>query len=224
MKRVEPGTRKEMWNGAARTGWRMALAALAAGLLFASVSRADDVILPPLRAVDKVDLARYAGQWHEIARYPNRFQRKCASDVTAEYRALPNRQLAVVNRCQRADGTLDEATGRARVVDPFSSARLEVSFAPAWLSWLPWVWGDYWIIDLADDYSVAVVSEPEREYLWVLARSPQISDADYARVQARLSRQGFDLARLVRTSHVANRGAGAAPSQSATKPINETEK
>ena len=78
-------------------------------------------------------------------------------------------------------------------------ATLAVRFAPAWLAWLPLVWGDYWVIDLADDYRYAVVGEPSREYLWVLARGPQLADADWHRIVARLPALGYDPARLVRT-------------------------
>ena len=78
-------------------------------------------------------------------------------------------------------------------------AKLEVRFAPAWLGWLPFLWGDYWVIDLADDYRYAVVGEPSREYLWVLAREPRLPDADWQKIVARLPALGYDPSRLVRT-------------------------
>jgi apolipoprotein D and lipocalin family protein len=83
------------------------------------------------------------------------------------------------------------------------SPKLEVRFAPAWLSWLPMVWGNYWVIDLDPAYTLAVVSEPKREFLWVLARQPQVDAATWDALMGRLRAQGFDLARL--------RPAGPAP-------------
>src|SRR4029078_10863291 len=101
----------------------------------------------PVRTVPFVDLERYAGDWFEIARIENRFQRRCVGDVRASYSRRPDGRLDVVNRCRTADGEID-APGIARIVDEQTFARLKVRFAPAWLSWLPLVWGDYWIIGL----------------------------------------------------------------------------
>jgi apolipoprotein D and lipocalin family protein len=153
----------------------------------------------PPATVAKVDLDRYAGRWFEIARFPNRFQKKCAGDVTAEYVRRPDGRIDVINRCRLADGTIDEAQGIARVAtDDGSNAKLKVRFAPAWLSFLP-VWGDYWVLELADDYSYAVVGDSGRNYLWVLARSPRISDELFTDLAARVAAKGFDVSRLERT-------------------------
>jgi apolipoprotein D and lipocalin family protein len=76
-------------------------------------------------------------------------------------------------------------------------AQLEVSFLPAILRWLPFGWGNYWVVDLAPDGRYALVSEPTREYLWVLARQPQLAPSDEAAVRETLARLGFDLQRLV---------------------------
>jgi apolipoprotein D and lipocalin family protein len=150
----------------------------------------------PLPVVGALDLNRYVGTWHEIARYPNFFERKCVRDVTATYTTNASGTIRVVNACLMDDGTTTRATGVARMVTP--PAKLQVRFAPDWLAWLPFVWADYWVIELADDYSYAVVSEPDREYLWILARAPQMSDGDYARIVAKLPALGFDPAKLVR--------------------------
>jgi apolipoprotein D and lipocalin family protein len=133
----------------------------------------------PVRTVPSVNLDRYLGDWFEIARFPNRFQDDCVSDVTASYARRADGRLDVVNRCRVSDGGLKEATGVARVVDGKTSARLKVRFAPAVLSWLPFVWGDYWIIGLAEDYTWAVVGSPDRAYLWVLSRSPGMTSATF---------------------------------------------
>lgn len=153
----------------------------------------------PPATVAKVDLDRYAGKWFEIARFPNRFQKKCAGEVTAEYVRRSDGRIDVVNRCRLADGTMDEAQGIARVATgDGSNAKLKVRFAPAWLSFLP-VWGDYWVLELADDYSYAVVGDSGRDYLWVLARAPQISEPVYQDLKARVAAKGFDVSRLEKT-------------------------
>jgi apolipoprotein D and lipocalin family protein len=154
----------------------------------------------PVRTVDAVDLDRYAGRWFEISRFPNRFQRGCAGDVTATYAQRTDGRIDVVNRCRTDDGRVTEASGIARVVDTRTSAKLKVRFAPAWLSFLPWVWGDYWIIGLAEDYSWAVVGSPNRDYLWILARTPALETPDYAAALATARASGFDVDRLVPTS------------------------
>lgn len=149
-----------------------------------------------VRTVARVDLDRYAGEWFEIARFPNRFQEKCAGDVQARYARRPDGRIDVINRCRLADGAIDEARGIARVVDHGSSAKLKVRFAPAVLSFLPMVWGDYWVIGLAGDYSWAVVGSPDREYLWILARRPELGKGALADALAAARTSGFDVNRL----------------------------
>lgn len=149
----------------------------------------------PLATVGTVDLPRYAGQWYEVARYPNRFQRQCIGDTTATYQLLDDGNVGVVNRCRTRDG-IDEANGVARRVDGRTD-RLEVSFLPAWLRWLPIGWGRYWIIELAPDYRYAVIGEPSREYLWVLARTRTLSPEDRRAIETRLPVLGYDPTRLV---------------------------
>jgi apolipoprotein D and lipocalin family protein len=159
----------------------------------------------PVRTVPIVDLHRYVGDWFEIARFPNRFQRRCVGEVRASYARRADGRLDVVNRCRTAEGQI-EAHGVARIVDTRTSARLQVRFAPAWLSWLP-VWGDYWIIGLAPDYSWAVVGDPSREYLWILARTPHLEPDALAAARETARTNGFDIERLVQTPQI-----GAGPS------------
>ncbi|HZT78332.1 MAG TPA: lipocalin family protein [Vicinamibacterales bacterium] len=151
-----------------------------------------------VRTVPLVDLNRYAGDWFEIARFPNRFQRPCVGDVRASYARRSDGRIDVVNRCRTADGDT-EARGVARIVDDRTFAKLKVRFAPAWLSFLPVVWGDYWIIGLAPDYSWAVVGDPDREYLWILARAPDLDAESMAKARAAARDNGFDVERLVAT-------------------------
>jgi len=159
---------------------------------------------PMVRTVPFVDLDRYAGDWFEIARFPNRFQQKCVGDVRASYARRVDGRIDVVNRCRTADGQT-EARGIARLVDEQTHAKLEVRFAPAWLSWLPAVWGDYWVIGLASDYSWAVVGDPDRNYLWILARTPHLNDESLAAARAAARDSGFDVGRLVQTPQAAGR-------------------
>jgi apolipoprotein D and lipocalin family protein len=95
---------------------------------------------------------------------------------------------------------MSRAEGRARRAEPDGpGSRLKVRFAPAFLSFLPMVWGDYWILDLTSDYSAALVGSPNRAYLWVLSRTPQLDEATYKRLVAAAAAQGFEVARLMKS-------------------------
>src|SRR6476620_10932133 len=111
-------------------------------------------------AVPSVNLKRYSGKWYEIARIPNRFQKKCVGNVTADYALDAEGNVQVTNRCLEKNGKLSEATGKAKVEDKATNAKLEVRFAPGFLSFIPMVWGDYWIIDLDSNYQYSVVANP----------------------------------------------------------------
>ncbi len=148
---------------------------------------------PPVQSVAKVDLARYAGKWYEIAAFPMFFQRRCIGDTTAEYARRSDGDISVVNRCRTEDG-FDEATARAWAVDDGANSRLKVSFF--------WPFrADYWIVGLDEDYRWAVVGNPDRKYLWVLSRTPQLAGEQLDRALRAARAQGFDLARLRFTSH-----------------------
>lgn len=151
---------------------------------------------PPMATVPAVELARYAGTWHEIARYPNAFQdrsRRCEG-VTASYALRPDGRIGVTNRCRDAarGGREAVATATAHAVAGSGNAKLRVSFF--------WPFhGDYWVIGLDPDYRWAVVGEPRRAFLWVLARSPEMAPDDLAAALAAARAQGYDTARLQRT-------------------------
>jgi apolipoprotein D and lipocalin family protein len=152
--------------------------------------------------VPTLDLRRYAGVWYEIARLPNPFQKKCAHSVVARYAVRDDGRLDIVNECVQKDGRPSRASGVARLADPKGSpSQLKVRFAPAFLSFLSAVWGDYWVIDLAPDYSYAVVGEPERKYLWVLSRTPRMPEPLYAEILERAARL-YDASRIVRTEQL----------------------
>ncbi len=183
--------------------WPAAVMLAATAALAPGTARAQSAAAP-VRTVPFVELDRYVGDWFEIARFPNRFQRQCVGDVSASYARRPDGRIDVVNRCRTADGAT-EARGVARVVDEHTFAKLKVRFAPAWLSFISAVWGDYWIIGLAPDYSWAVVGDPDRDYLWILARAPHPDEASIAAARAVARDNGFDVNRLVPTSQSATR-------------------
>ena len=188
----------------------LSLLLLLAALLPASASRAaTGETRTAVRAVPSLDLARYAGRWFEIARLPNRFQKSCACCVTASYAPRADGRLGVVNECTAADGRATRAEGVARLAAPGGPAsQLKVRFAPAFLSFLSAVWGDYWVLELAPDYSYALVGSPDTAYLWILARAPSLPEETYAALLATARSQGFDVSRVVRT-----------PQGSQTRPI-----
>ena len=158
-----------------------------------SGSQASDL---PVRTIASLDVPKYLGTWYEIAKFPNWFQKKCVGNTKAVYSMRADSNLKVLNSCKNADGVVSEADGTARQIGAQDSPKLEVRFAPAWLSFLPMVWGDYWVIDLDPQYQVAAVSDPKREYLWVLSRTPQLDKKVYEDLLQRLQAQQFDVRKL----------------------------
>lgn len=152
-----------------------------------------------LKTVQNVDLKRYSGKWFEIARYPNKFQEKCVGNTTATYTIKENNKIEVLNECLEKDGKVDSAKGKAKIADEATNAKLEVRFAPAFLSFLPQVWGDYWIIDLDENYNYAAIGDPKREYFWILSRKPEMNDATYQSILRRAEEKGFNPAKVYKT-------------------------
>ena len=152
-----------------------------------------------LRTIPALNVPRYMGTWYEIAKYPNRFQKKCVKDTLADYALLANGSLQVTNRCTLESGEVDVVVGVGRQVGEARSPKLEVRFAPEWLSFIPWVWGNYWVVDLDPEYQLVAVSEPKREYLWILARTPTVNPRAYEELVARLEKQGLDSRKIVLT-------------------------
>ena len=147
----------------------------------------------PVQSVPNVDLGRYIGKWYEIAAFPMFFQRQCTGDTTAEYALRPDGDIAVVNRC-RTEGGFDEAVGKAWPVPGTGNAQLKVSFFWPFRS-------DYWVIGLDGDYRWAVVGNPNRKYLWVLSRTPQLPKDQLDLALQAAASQGFDLGQLKYTGH-----------------------
>jgi apolipoprotein D and lipocalin family protein len=148
-----------------------------------------------LETVPNVDLERYSGKWYEIASFPQRFQRGCHC-TTAEYTLSEKNYVVVENRCNKdsIDGPESYIKGKAFVVKNTGNAKLKVQFF--------WPFrGKYWIIDLAEDYSYAVVGHPNRKYLWILSRSAQMDSDIYNDIVRRTEAKGFDVGKLEMTVH-----------------------
>jgi len=151
---------------------------------------------PPLQVVSNVDVAKYLGRWYEVARYPNWFQENYYS-VTADYELAIDGSINVINRCKEGglDGKLKKAVGTAKIVDEQTNAKLKVLF------YWPF-YGNYWIIALGDDYEYAVVSEPKRQYLWIMSRSPIMKRLQYEKLIKFLAAKYFDTTLLNITPQV----------------------
>ena len=153
-----------------------------------------------LKTAGHVDLQRYLGTWYEIARKPMRFEDATARDITATYALEADGAVRVTNSCLDAEGEVDVAEGRAEPVDAGNNAKLEVTFLPRGLRWIPFAKGDYWILRLDEGYTTALVGEPGRRYLWLLHRAPQMEPAaknewlEFARMR------GYDLDDLIHPS------------------------
>jgi len=153
--------------------------------VFASLQAAPPEVVP------HVDLARYMGTWHEIAKFPNRFQRGCGC-TTATYALRPDGKVSVLNRCGTAEGKSKSAKGWAKVVDSATRAKLKVTF------FWPF-FGDYWILALDPEYQQVLVGTPNRKYLWIMARQPRLEPKRYEALVAIAAAQGFDTRQLVRS-------------------------
>jgi apolipoprotein D and lipocalin family protein len=167
-----------------------------ASLKVAAQTAATPATLPAVATIAVLDVPRYMGTWYEIAKFPNRFQAKCVANTRAQYLAQTDGSVQVLNSCTTTDGSTIDALGKAIQVGAATSPKLQVRFAPAWLSWLPMVWGDYWVIDLDAEYQLAAVSDAKREYLWVLSRTPQTNAKAYEALLDRLKAQHFDVKKL----------------------------
>jgi apolipoprotein D and lipocalin family protein len=148
-----------------------------------------------LKTVPSVDLSRYSGKWYEIASFPQSFQKGC-HNTSAVYTLSPKGYVIVENRCNKGsiNGKESYIKGKAFVVENSNNAKLKVQFF--------WPFkGDYWIVDLAEDYSYAAVGSPDKNYLWILARSNSMESMTYGNILNRLTNLGFDVTRLSKTVH-----------------------
>jgi len=157
---------------------------------------------PALPTQANVDVNKYTGTWYEQARLPNRFQRDCVSDVRADYRLLPGNTIDVVNQCKQKDGGVKIAQAEGRLAANATApdfSKLQVRFAPKWTSWLPMVWGDYWIMKIHGDYKYSLVGTPNRQFLWVLSREKQADQRVVNELLAYAASHGFAVQDMTRT-------------------------
>lgn len=147
-------------------------------------------------SVGSLDLDRYRGLWYEIGRLPLRWEHPEASDITAEYAPEDDGSIRVDNRCIDQHGKPSQAIGRATPVDG-EPGRLQVSFLPGLLRWIPFTKGDYWVLKIDDAYTVALVGTPDQKNLWLLAREPRLDPGVEAAYLGEATRQGFDLERWI---------------------------
>lgn len=169
-----------------RSQYLIGAGALAAGILLVKMRSRQHL---PLPTVPAVDLERYAGQWYEIAAFPQWFERGCHS-TTAHY-TLQDGYVEVQNVCRKGGphGKLKTARGKAFPVPGSHNAKLKVQF------FWPFT-GDYWILSLPEDYSYALVGTPDRQSLWILSRKPHLPYAIYDRLVSKAQELGFDTSRL----------------------------
>ena len=145
-----------------------------------------------LEVVPHVELEKYLGKWYEIAHLPFRFEDGC-TDITATYSFSKDGNVSVLNECLK-DGKLKKAMGKAKVVDKTTGAKLKVTFF--------WPFSaDYWIINLGKEYDYAVVGTPNRKYLWILNRTPQMDDKLFSQLIDSVKSKGFDVSNLIITNH-----------------------
>ena len=135
-----------------------------------------------------VELSRYLGKWYELARYEQGFQKDCEG-VTADYALREDGMISVLNRCRKPDGKISDAQGRAKIVDAATNAKLKVSFFGPFF-------GDYWVLDRAEDYSWAIVGEPSGRYLWILSREANPGQARLDQLIGRARALGYDTSML----------------------------
>jgi apolipoprotein D and lipocalin family protein len=144
-----------------------------------------------LEVVSKVELEKYLGKWYEIAHLPAKFQEGC-NETTATYTLMDNGVISVVNECTK-NGKVKLARGKAKVVDKNTNAKLKVTF------FWPF-YGDYWIIKLGDNYEYSVVGTPNRQYLWILSRTPKMDGELFSQLMEFVKAKGFNVTSLIKTS------------------------
>ena len=156
----------------------------------------------PLQAVEKIELNKYLGTWHEVARKPLYFQRKCDSNVTANYSLNKNGNIKVDNSCYTKDGKFKQTIGEAFVQNAPSNSKLKVSFLPKIIRWLPVGRGDYWVLKIDENYETVLVGEPDKKYMWILSRSQQPQPEVVQEYLNYAESIGYDLSDVIKTKQI----------------------
>jgi apolipoprotein D and lipocalin family protein len=180
--------------------WKLALGVLAV-MTLAAVSFVSLREGGPMMVVN-VEIQRYMGLWYAVAHIPTKFEAACAQGTTAYYALLPSGQVEVTNSCYSEAGKQSRIVGRAWIPDSSQPGKLKVSFVRLFgLSFFP---GDYWILDLAADYSYAVVGDPSHSFGWILSRTPTLPDGVLAGIYDRLAANGYARDRFVTIDQTLN--------------------
>ena len=134
--------------------------------------------------VAQVDLQRMQGKWYEVASLPRLSQKDCTG-TTADYELKSPTELLVINECHegKLDGPVRRFAARAVASDPEVPGKLSLNFGYAY--------GDYWVIDVGEQYEYLVVGHPTRDYLWILSRERSLPRATLAGVLERAQQKGF---------------------------------
>lgn len=153
-----------------------------------------------LKTVKEVNLKSYAGAWHQIAAIPAWFQKDCTSDTTAEYELTAENEIKVTNKCIKKNGSFEIAQGLGRINPKYGeNSKLEVTFVNLFGFWVWWFGGDYWIMDLASDYSYSIVGDPDLKYLWILSRNPILSLETLKILKSKIENQNYDTCKIIIT-------------------------
>ena len=159
-----------------------------------------------LNTVSNFQLEQYLGTWYEIARLPMKHQPEDSTDISAVYSIQDNGKVRVQNRCLDEHKQLDEAIAEATVVDA-EHGKLEVSFLPEGLRWIPFTKGDYWVLKIDPEYQTALVGEPSRKFLWILHRNTTLNESIQAEYLEHAKSLGYDLTDLIHTVHTGHKTA-----------------
>lgn len=145
-----------------------------------------------METVKNLELDKYLGTWYEIARFDHSFERDLVG-VTATYSMRKDGKIKVVNQGYKhsLDGKLSQAVGKAKIPNPNEPGKLKVSFF--------WIfYADYFVLELADDYSYALVGSSSPKYLWILSRTPQMPDETYNLLIDKAKQRGYNLEKLIK--------------------------
>ena len=178
--------------------YKSVFAVTALAIISLSFTARAEAVAP--RAVDQVDIRQYAGKWHEIAHLPMYFQRKCVSDISAQYTVNADQTIGVLNSCRTENGEMISSEGVAYPQNQGNS-KLKVSFLPPGLRWIPFTKGHYWVLRVDPEYKVALVGGPSTKYLWILSREPQLDEAIYKSYLETAKYYGYDITKLIKLSH-----------------------
>lgn len=142
--------------------------------------------------VKDLNIDRYLGKWYEIARFDHRFERGLVG-VTAHYSMREDGKIKVVNSGYKGslDGEKSEAIGKAKIPNSRIPSKLKVSFF--------WIfYGDYFVLELDENYQWAIVGSKTDKYLWILSRNPQMDDQLYSKLLNKLQARGYDISKLIK--------------------------